>query len=137
MISARYTYDLGEARLVTAALFRTRDRYLDEFRSSGAFKEYVPGVAQCDLGVDSIAPFDIPAEDRNRTSPFPYGGHRFECVGSCWLMLAHVRSSAKTSRLARRRRIAIQLLPYLWQVPRGWLVAKRLDGEHGAVHDLR
>jgi hypothetical protein len=41
MISARYTYDLGEARLVTAALFRTRDRYLDEFRSSGAFNRYL------------------------------------------------------------------------------------------------
>jgi len=25
-----------------------------------------------------IAPFTVPAEDRNRTSPFPYGGHRFE-----------------------------------------------------------
>jgi len=31
-----------------------------------------------------IAPFTVPAEDRNRTSPFPYGGHRFEfrAVGS-------------------------------------------------------
>ena len=38
----------------------------------------------CDLGIDSIAPFPRPAEDRNRTSPFPYGGHRFEfrAVGS-------------------------------------------------------
>jgi glutamine synthetase len=25
-----------------------------------------------------VAPVKIPAEDRNRTSPFPYGGHRFE-----------------------------------------------------------
>ena len=39
---------------------------------------------QVDLGVPSIAPFTVPAEDRNRTSPFPYGGHRFEfrAVGS-------------------------------------------------------
>jgi len=31
-----------------------------------------------------VAPFTVPAEDRNRTSPFPYGGHRFEfrAVGS-------------------------------------------------------
>merc|ERR1712127_748551 len=38
----------------------------------------------CDLGIESIAPFPRPAEDRNRTSPFPYGGHRFEfrAVGS-------------------------------------------------------
>ena len=44
----------------------------------------MPDVAICDLGVDIIAPFERPAEDRNRTSPFPYGGHRFEfrAVGS-------------------------------------------------------
>merc|ERR1712100_551267 len=37
-----------------------------------------------DLGIPSIAPFTVPAEDRNRTSPFPFGGHRFEfrAVGS-------------------------------------------------------
>ena len=35
-------------------------------------------------GVDAIGSITIPAEDRNRTSPFPYGGHRFEfrAVGS-------------------------------------------------------
>jgi len=35
-------------------------------------------------GVDIVADFEVPAEDRNRTSPFPYGGHRFEfrAVGS-------------------------------------------------------
>ena len=33
---------------------------------------------------EGMAPVNIPAEDRNRTSPFPYGGHRFEfrAVGS-------------------------------------------------------
>lgn len=46
--------------------------------------EYVPHTKEINLGVDSIAPFTVPAEDRNRTSPFPYGGHRFEfrAVGS-------------------------------------------------------
>jgi glutamine synthetase len=36
------------------------------------------------FGVDAIRPIEIPAEDRNRTSPFPYGGARFEfrAVGS-------------------------------------------------------
>jgi glutamine synthetase len=31
-----------------------------------------------------VLPFEVPAEDRNRTSPFPYGGARFEfrAVGS-------------------------------------------------------
>ena len=34
--------------------------------------------------MDAIADFTVPAEDRNRTSPFPYGGNRFEfrAVGS-------------------------------------------------------
>jgi glutamine synthetase len=45
---------------------------------SGVFKEYSPETASVDLGIPSIAPFTVPAEDRNRTSPFPYGGHRFE-----------------------------------------------------------
>ena len=40
--------------------------------------------ATVDLGIPSVAPFTVPAEDRNRTSPFPFGGHRFEfrAVGS-------------------------------------------------------
>lgn len=45
---------------------------------------YDPPKTTVDLGVPSVAPFTVPAEDRNRTSPFPYGGHRFEfrAVGS-------------------------------------------------------
>jgi glutamine synthetase len=36
------------------------------------------------MGASAIAPIEVPAEDRNRTSPFPFGGHRFEfrAVGS-------------------------------------------------------
>jgi len=58
--------------------------YLEAALKSGEFKEYVPKTAKVDLGIPSIAPFNVPAEDRNRTSPFPYGGHRFEfrAVGS-------------------------------------------------------
>merc|ERR1719158_1857790 len=35
-------------------------------------------------GVKALADVEVPAEDRNRTSPFPFGGHRFEfrAVGS-------------------------------------------------------
>merc|ERR1739844_660368 len=44
----------------------------------GGSGEYVPGVKTLDLGVSEILPFEVPAEDRNRTSPFPYGGARFE-----------------------------------------------------------
>ena len=41
-------------------------------------------VKKMDLGTSSVLPISIPAEDRNRTSPFPYGGARFEfrAVGS-------------------------------------------------------
>lgn len=58
--------------------------YLKDFIASKKATEYVPKTASVDLGLDLIAPFTVPAEDRNRTSPFPYGGHRFEfrAVGS-------------------------------------------------------
>jgi glutamine synthetase len=58
--------------------------YLEEAMKTGTFKEYVPQQAQVDLGIPTVAPFTVPAEDRNRTSPFPFGGHRFEfrAVGS-------------------------------------------------------
>ena len=45
---------------------------------------YVPDMKSLDMGASVLAPLVVPAEDRNRTSPFPYGGHRFEfrAVGS-------------------------------------------------------
>jgi len=57
--------------------------YLEDFKASKR-SAYAPKKTTVDLGLDSIAPFTVPAEDRNRTSPFPYGGHRFEfrAVGS-------------------------------------------------------
>jgi glutamine synthetase len=57
--------------------------YLEAFRN-GESKEYTPNLRTIDVGVSGIAPFTVPAEDRNRTSPFPYGGARFEfrAVGS-------------------------------------------------------
>jgi len=57
--------------------------HLEKFKS-GEVKPYEPEKRTVQLGVESVAPFTVPAEDRNRTSPFPYGGHRFEfrAVGS-------------------------------------------------------
>ena len=51
---------------------------------NGSDAKYEPGKKTIDLGVAEILPFEVPAEDRNRTSPFPYGGARFEfrAVGS-------------------------------------------------------
>lgn len=58
-------------------------RYLESF-INGEKTAYQPTTKQLNLGVSTLAPFHVPAEDRNRTSPFPYGGHRFEfrAVGS-------------------------------------------------------
>jgi len=58
--------------------------YLEKFKDGKVEGEYIPGVKTLDLGVSEILPFEVPAEDRNRTSPFPYGGARFEfrAVGS-------------------------------------------------------
>ena len=57
--------------------------YLERF-IGGATEPYVPKTIPLSFGVDAIRPIEIPAEDRNRTSPFPYGGARFEfrAVGS-------------------------------------------------------
>jgi glutamine synthetase len=57
--------------------------YLNAFRE-GKSGKYEPGTKTLDLGCAEIMPFEVPAEDRNRTSPFPYGGARFEfrAVGS-------------------------------------------------------
>jgi len=57
--------------------------YLQAFRD-GDMSAYAPEMGEIDVGVKHIQPFKIPSEDRNRTSPFPYGGARFEfrAVGS-------------------------------------------------------
>ncbi|KAL3935931.1 MAG: hypothetical protein SGBAC_008652 [Bacillariaceae sp.] len=57
--------------------------YLEAFKN-GDIKEYKPQKRTIDVGISGIEPFTVPAEDRNRTSPFPYGGARFEfrAVGS-------------------------------------------------------
>ena len=52
--------------------------FLQEFSNGEIGRPYAPHKKTVDVGVDGIAPFQVPAEDRNRTSPFPYGGHRFE-----------------------------------------------------------
>eukprot|EP00854_Cymbomonas_tetramitiformis_P015042 gene15042-17776_t len=58
-------------------------KYLTKFMN-GEVMEYIPSTTDIDLGVSYCPKVTAPAEDRNRTSPFPYGGHRFEfrAVGS-------------------------------------------------------
>jgi len=57
--------------------------YLKEWKA-GKQGAYKPNTKELKVGASCLAPLNIPSEDRNRTSPFPYGGHRFEfrAVGS-------------------------------------------------------
>merc|ERR1740130_647292 len=56
--------------------------YLEAFMN-GSSAKYEPGTKTLDLGTKEVMPFQVPAEDRNRTSPFPYGGARFEFRSVC------------------------------------------------------
>mmetsp|Transcript_7408 Transcript_7408/g.15473 ORF Transcript_7408/g.15473 Transcript_7408/m.15473 type:complete len:688 (-) Transcript_7408:162-2225(-) len=69
--------------IITTYLGDDMTTYLDHFRK-GMMEEYTPNKKTIDVGIAGIKPFQVPAEDRNRTSPFPYGGARFEfrAVGS-------------------------------------------------------
>lgn len=69
--------------IVSTYLGQDMTDYLEGFMN-GADVEYKPNTKLIDLGTREVAPFEVPAEDRNRTSPFPYGGARFEfrAVGS-------------------------------------------------------
>jgi len=70
--------------IVSTYLGEDMTTYLQNFKDGKDDGEYIPGKKTLDIGVDGILPFNVPAEDRNRTSPFPYGGARFEfrAVGS-------------------------------------------------------
>mmetsp|Transcript_1660 Transcript_1660/g.6306 ORF Transcript_1660/g.6306 Transcript_1660/m.6306 type:complete len:709 (-) Transcript_1660:164-2290(-) len=52
--------------------------YLQKFMETGKVEEYTPLKKKISFGASAISPIEVPAEDRNRTSPFPYGGARFE-----------------------------------------------------------
>ena len=71
--------------IISTYLGEALTNFLQEVKEKGtAPGMYDPAKTTVNLGVPTIAPFTVPAEDRNRTSPFPYGGHRFEfrAVGS-------------------------------------------------------
>jgi len=69
--------------IVSTYLGEDMTNYLTDF-CKGQAATYTPTVKTIDLGTSSVLPIEVPAEDRNRTSPFPYGGGRFEfrAVGS-------------------------------------------------------
>merc|ERR1719262_713177 len=59
-------------------------QFLKSFMEAGGSPAYEPTTTQINMGCSSLPGVVAPAEDRNRTSPFPYGGMRFEfrAVGS-------------------------------------------------------
>lgn len=69
--------------IVSTYLGDDMTNYLESFMN-GSKAEYKPMRKTLDLGVKEVIPFLVPSEDRNRTSPFPYGGGRleFRSVGS-------------------------------------------------------
>lgn len=69
--------------IVSVYLGDDMTKFLESYMN-GENKPYTPNTKTLDMGCSAIAPLEVPSEDRNRTSPFPYGGHRFEfrAVGS-------------------------------------------------------
>mmetsp|Transcript_22388 Transcript_22388/g.48708 ORF Transcript_22388/g.48708 Transcript_22388/m.48708 type:complete len:611 (-) Transcript_22388:208-2040(-) len=69
--------------IISTYLGQDMTDYLEAFMN-GELTKYTPGKKTIDVGVPGVHAFQVPAEDRNRTSPFPYGGCRFEfrAVGS-------------------------------------------------------
>jgi glutamine synthetase len=51
--------------------------YLEDIKN-GKMSEYQPEKKPLSFGSANLPNITVPAEDRNRTSPFPYGGARFE-----------------------------------------------------------
>jgi len=69
--------------IVSTYLGDDMTKFLEGFMN-GDTSKYAPLKKTLDLGCKEVVPFQVPSEDRNRTSPFPYGGARFEfrAVGS-------------------------------------------------------
>jgi len=63
--------------IISCYLGATMTDYLTRF-SNGDDTPYAPQGHEISLGVSYLPTVTAPPEDRNRTSPFPYGGHRFE-----------------------------------------------------------
>jgi glutamine synthetase len=70
--------------IMTTCLGEDLTAYLGAYAQGTAEAAYEPATKQVALGASGLPLLTVPAEDRNRTSPFPYGGHRFEfrAVGS-------------------------------------------------------
>ncbi len=58
--------------------------YLQAFANGGSAAQFNTVLKEMDTGASALAKIKKPSGDRNRSSPFPYGGNRFEfrAVGS-------------------------------------------------------
>ena len=52
--------------------------YLQRYIAGEEVGAYAPAKHELPFGVGTLPRIRVPSEDRNRTSPFPYGGNRFE-----------------------------------------------------------
>jgi glutamine synthetase len=70
--------------IISTYLGQALTDFLATVRDEQTATDYAPLKKTVNPAPGNVAPFTVPAEDRNRTSPFPYGGHRFEfrAVGS-------------------------------------------------------
>jgi len=70
--------------IISTYLGEALQSFLEEVKQKQTCGMYAPEKKTVNPAPGKVAPFTVPAEDRNRTSPFPYGGHRFEfrAVGS-------------------------------------------------------
>jgi len=69
--------------ILSTYLGETLTNFLKDYKA-GKSSVYKPKSIKQDTGASCLTTVEVPSEDRNRTSPFPYGGHRFEfrAVGS-------------------------------------------------------
>lgn len=70
--------------IISCYLGEAMTKYLDDYRKGGTNEGYKPTSRKVSLGASVLPSITVPNEDRNRTSPFPYGNNRFEfrAVGS-------------------------------------------------------
>ena len=70
--------------IISTYLGQALTDFLEGVKNNATAADYAPLKKTVNPAPGAVAPFTVPAEDRNRTSPFPYGGHRFEfrAVGS-------------------------------------------------------
>lgn len=70
--------------IISMYLGDSMTKYLEAYKDGKANASYNPKSTKAPVGATAVPDVTVPPEDRNRTSPFPYGGHRFEfrAVGS-------------------------------------------------------